>query len=233
VTVDPGGVSVVIPALDEAGRIGDCIRSAREAGAGEVIVVDGGSADGTPDAAQAADRVLSSARGRAAQMNAGAAAATGDFICFLHADTRLPAGGCEAVRAAFRDAGVAGGAFSAALAPSPDAGRWARGVLGLVQAMIGVRARLFRTYTGDQAIFIRRSLFERIGGYERVALMEDVQLSAAMRRAGKTVLLPERATTSARRWESRGPLRTVLLMWFLRAAHAAGMSPETCARLYR
>lgn len=230
----PGGVSVVIPALDEAARIGDCARAAREAGAVEVIVVDGGSTDGTPDAARAAaDRVLSAPRGRAVQMNAGSAAASGEFLCFLHADTRLPAGACEAIRRAMRDERVAGGAFSPSLAVSPAAGCWTRGVVRLTESMVAVRSRLFRAYTGDQAIFIRRTLFERTGGYEPVALMEDVRLSAAMRRAGKTVLLAERAVTSARRWESRGALRTVLLMWFIRAAHAAGMSPDRCAKLYR
>lgn len=228
-------VSIVIPALGEAEQVADCIRSARDAGADEVIVVDGGSADGTVAEATRAgvDRLLSSPPGRALQLNAGAAAAGGDFILFLHADTRLPTGACKSVRKAMADGRVVGGAFRLALGASGSAGQWTRMLLRLTGKMIGVRSRLFRAYTGDQGIFVRRNFFERIGGYERVALMEDVRLSAAMRRAGKTVLLGERAVTSARRWEARGPLRTILRMWSLRTAHALGMSAERCAKYYR
>lgn len=230
-----GRVSVIVPALDEAGRIGACVRSAREAGADEVIVVDGGSADSTTAEAReaGADAVIACAPGRAAQMNAGAAAAGGDFLCFLHADTRLPPGACDGIRAAMRDRAVSGGAFGLRLERSGIAGAWTRALLALTEAMAGVRARRFRRYTGDQAIFVRRSFFDGIGGYEPVPLMEDVRLSTAMRKAGPTVLLPARAVTSARRWESGGPLRTILRMWFLRAAHAAGMPPARCAELYR
>jgi rSAM/selenodomain-associated transferase 2 len=228
-------VSVVVPALDEAAGIAACVRSAREAGALEVIVSDGGSVDGTAEAARAAgaDSVLASPRGRALQMNAGAAAASGEILCFLHADTRLPPGGCRAIRLALSDATVVGGAFSLSLEPSDSAGRWTRAVVGLVSRMAGFRSRRFRRFTGDQAIFVRRAWFGRGGGYEPVALMEDVRLSAAMRRAGRTVVLRERAASSARRWESGGAVRTVLLMWGLRAAHALGMSPDRCAGLYR
>lgn len=228
-------ISVIIPALNEAGAIGDCIRNAREAGADEVIVVDGDSADTTADEARTggADRVIASPRGRAAQMNAGAASATGDLLCFLHADTRLPHCACGAIRAAMRDGSLAGGAFAVTLSHSPSTTPWTRALLGSTGRMIGARSRIFRSYTGDQAIFVRRALFERLKGYEEVPLMEDVRFSAALRKSGPTVLLAQRAATSARRWEACGPLRTIFLMWFLRAAHAAGMKPETCARIYR
>jgi rSAM/selenodomain-associated transferase 2 len=228
-------VSVVVPALDEAGRIGACVRSAREAGASEVIVVDGGSRDGTlAEAASAgADAAFGAPPGRASQMNAGAARASGDIFCFLHADSRLPAGACDAIRAALADPSVAGGAFRIALDLSPGASPLARLLLRLTATMAGVRAAALRSFTGDQAIFVRRTVFERIGGYERIPLMEDVRLSAAMRGAGKTVLLREKVATSARRWETGGPLRTIGLMWFLRAAHALGLSPGRCAALYR
>ncbi len=228
-------VSVIVPALDEAGQIAACIRSAREAGAGELIVVDGGSADGTADEARVAgaDAVIAGKPGRAAQMNAGASLAGGDILCFLHADTRIPPGACETILAAMRDESLVGGAFEVRLALSASAGTWIRGLLGVTEKMIGVRSRRFRRFTGDQAIFVRRTFFERMGGYEEIALMEDVRLSAAMRKAGRTVLLAEQAVTSARRWEARGPLRTILLMWFVRAAHASGLSPARCAALYR
>ena len=188
-------ISVIVPALNEAGRIGDCIRSARISGADEVVVVDGDSADETVAMARkaGADPVIAGPRGRAAQMNAGAASASGEILCFLHADTRMPAGGCEGVRIAMRDGATVGGAFGVTLEHSPAATIWTRALLGLTESMIGVRSRLFRRYTGDQAIFVRRSLFDRVGGYEEVPLMEDVRLSAAMRKAGSTVLLAQRA----------------------------------------
>ena len=228
-------ISVVIPALNEAGRIAACIRNARDTGADEVIVVDGGSADDTFAEAEhaGADHLLSSLPGRALQLNAGAAAAGGDLLLFLHADTRLPPGACATLRIAMRDTRMVGGAFHVALEVSGSARTWTRTLLGLTGRMIGVRSKLFRRYTGDQAIFVRRVLFERLGGYEPIPLMEDVRFSTGMRRSGRTALLGERVITSARRWEAHGPLRTILLMWFLRAAHALGMSPERCAAIYR
>lgn len=234
-TREGGTISVVIPALDEAARIADAVRSAIAAGADEILVVDGGSADATADeAARAgATRVIVGRRGRAAQMNAGAAASSSDILLFLHADTRLPTEAGEAVRRALLDRATAGGGFSVSFDLSPSSGTYARALLALTSAGIALRFRLLGTLTGDQAIFVRRALFERMGGYEEVELMEDVRLSAAMRKSGRTVLLREKAATSARRWEAHGPLRTILRMWFLRAAHAAGMSPARCAAIYR
>jgi rSAM/selenodomain-associated transferase 2 len=228
-------VSVVIPALNEEGPITVSIRSALEAGADEVIVVDGGSRDGTVGVARGLGaRVLSSPPGRARQMNAGAAAASGEILLFLHADTRLPPGAAAAVRTACRRNDALGGAFAVRLGLSPGASFYRRAILGLTGRMVAVRARLFHAYTGDQAIFLRREVFERLGGYPNIPLMEDAVLSRRLSRTGKTILVPLPLTTSARRWEARGPLRTILLMWSLRLAFLfLGMSPETCARLYR
>ncbi len=225
-------VSVVIPALDEAGRIGAAIRSARDAGADEVVVADGGSADGTAGVARGlADAVTVAARGRAAQMNAGARVASGDILLFLHADTILPGGAAAAVRAAV-EAGAVGGAFAVRLGVSPGA-PFARGaLLRLVARMINVRARSLRTYTGDQGIFVSRGAFEAIGGFPEIPLMEDVEMSRRLARRGRTALLPVPVVTSARRWESQGPVRTILLMWGLRLSHRLGMSPARCARIY-
>jgi rSAM/selenodomain-associated transferase 2 len=227
-------VSVVIPALNEEAGITVSIHSALEAGADEIIVVDGGSRDGTVAVARGLGvRVLFSPPGRARQMNAGAAAATGEILLFLHADTRLPSGAAAAVRTACGRNGALGGAFAVRLDLSPGASLYRRAILGLTGRMVAVRARLFLAYTGDQAIFLRREVFERLGGYPDIPLMEDAALSRRLARTGKTILVPLPLTTSARRWEARGPLRTILLMWSLRLAYLfLGMSPETCARLY-
>lgn len=230
----PPSVSVIIPALDEEKSVAAAILSARSAGADEVIVVDGGSADRTVGAAGAlADRVIPSPPGRARQMNAGARASRGEVLLFLHADTTLPAGSAHAVRGAVARDGVVGGAFSVGLTVSPRASALRRAVLELTGRMINLRARLFRAYTGDQAIFVRRDAFDRIGAFPEIPLMEDVEMSRRMTRHGKTVLLPLRLATSARRWETRGVLATILLMWSLRIAYLVGMTPQWCARRYR
>ncbi len=225
-------VSVVIPALDEAGCIGDAIRSARDAGADEVVVADGGSADGTAEAARPlADAVIVSPRGRAAQMNAGARTASGEVLLFLHADTLLPPGAIGAVRGAI-GAGAVGGAFAVRLGVSPGATPACRALLRITARMINARARCVRAYTGDQGIFVTREAFEAVGGYPEIPLMEDVELSRLLARRGRTALLPGPVVTSARRWESRGPVRTIFVMWGLRLSHRLGMSPARCARIY-
>lgn len=227
-------VSVIVPALNEEAAIGGTLRAAREAGADELIVADGGSEDRTREAADGiADAVVATAPGRALQMNAGARVSTGEALLFLHADTALPPGSVEAVRSALADPGISGGAFRVRLGISPNAPFARRVALRITGRMITFRSLLFRTYTGDQAIFLRRELFDRIGGYPEIPLMEDVELSRAMARSGRTVLLAQRVVTSARRWEAHGAARTILTMWFLRIAHRLGMSPAACARIYR
>lgn len=226
-------VSVIVPALNEEESLPATIRSAREARADEVIVVDGGSSDGTVEAARLlADLVIGSPPDRATQMNAGASASSGSILLFLHADTLLPAGGVDAVRAAIRQGGISGGAFSVQLSHSPSASRYRRAILRITGRMIGVRSKLFRTYTGDQGIFVRRDVFEAIGGFPEVPLMEDVEFSRRLARRGGTVLLPVRIETSGRRWEAFGPLRTILMMWSLRFAYFLGMPPARCAEIY-
>ena len=229
----PARVSVIIPALDEEASIARAIRSCREAGPCEVIVVDGGSRDRTVEIARArADAVIVAPRGRATQMNAGAAVARGKVLLFLHADTLLPAGSAPAVLGALRDPAVIGGAFRVRLMPSPGSGRYTRAMLWITGRMIGGRACVARAFTGDQAIFIREEVF-RAGGYPEIPLMEDIALSRRMRRAGKTVLLPLRVETSGRRWEAWGALRTVLFMWRIRIGLLLGRTPSRCAEAYR
>ena len=219
-------LSVVVPTLDEAEALPASLAAARQPGVHEVIVVDGGSRDGTLAVARArADRVLEAPRGRARQMNAGAAAARGDVLLFLHADTRVPAGYARAVARALADPAVVGGRFDVRL----DAAGLAYRALG---RLISLRSRLTRVATGDQAIFVRRAVFERVGGYPLVPLMEDVALSRAMKRVGPIACLRDTVTTSARRWQRHGLARTVVLMWALRAAYYAGVPPARLARVY-
>ena len=223
----PAALSVVVPTLDEAEALPAALAAARQPGVTEIIVVDGGSRDGTLALARAlADRVLETARGRARQMNAGAAVARGDVLLFLHADTRLPAGYAQAVARALADPRVVGGRFDVRL----DATGVAYRVVG---RLISVRSRVTRVATGDQAIFVRRAVFGRLGGYPAVPLMEDVALSRALKRAGRVACLGETVVTSARRWQRHGVARTVLLMWALRAAYYVGVSPARLARVYR
>jgi rSAM/selenodomain-associated transferase 2 len=220
-------LSVIVPALDEEHALEATIAAARQPGVLEIIVVDGGSRDRTVAMARTlADRVLRAERGRAKQMNAGAASARGDVLLFVHADTRLPPGCHRAITRALADERVVGGRFDLRLdAPGLP--------YRLIEKMISLRSRLTGVATGDQAIFARRSVFERLGGYPLLPLMEDIAFSRALKRAGRVACLRERVVTSARRWQQHGVVRTVLLMWLLRLAYYAGVSPARLARAYR
>jgi len=219
-------VSVVVPTLNEEGVLAATLDRARQPGVQEIIVVDGGSGDATAAvAAQHADLILSAPRGRAAQMNAGAAAAGGDILLFLHADTWLPDGFADAVGVACGDRAVVGGRFDVTLEPSSP-------LIRLTGELINRRSRLTRISTGDQAIFIRRAVFEQLGGYADIPLMEDIELSRRMKRAGRIACLRQRVTTSARRWRQDGVVRTILLMWSLRALYFCGVSPARLQRVY-
>jgi rSAM/selenodomain-associated transferase 2 len=216
-------LSIVIPCLDEAERIGACLAALAplRARGHEVIVVDGGSRDATPAAARGlCDRLLDAPRGRALQMNAGARAATGDALLFLHADTRLPPDALARVEQALE--GHVWGRFDVEI-------EGAHPMLKVVAWSMNLRSRLTGIATGDQAIFVRRAAFP---GFPEIALMEDVAFSRAMKRAGAPACLRSRVATSGRRWESRGVLRTVLLMWRLRLLYFLGARPERLARLY-
>jgi len=220
-------LSFVIPALDEAAGIERCLArlQAARARGHEVIVVDGGSHDATAALARPlADRVLAAARGRATQMNAGAAAAKGEGIVFVHADTLLAESADREVAAAL--ALAPWGRFDVRIA-----GR--HPLLGPIAATMNLRSRLTGVATGDQAIFVRRAVFEALGGYAAIPLMEDVELSRRLRRLARPSCLRQRVETSGRRWESRGVLRTVALMWRLRLAYRLGADPARLAERYR
>jgi rSAM/selenodomain-associated transferase 2 len=219
-------ISVVVPALDEAAEIDATLASARDPAVHEVIVVDGGSGDDTAArAAAAAARVVRAGRGRALQMNAGAALATGDVLLFLHADTRLPSGFGTAVCEALAG-GAIGGRFDVVL-------RGSHPLLPVVARLMNVRSRLTGVSTGDQAVFVRRDVFERLGGFAPLPLMEDVELTSRLKRAGRVAALRLAVATSGRRWEEHGVVRTIVLMWTLRLAYACGVPAERLARAYR
>ena len=221
-------LSIVIPVLNEAANMVaalDALAPLRARGA-EVIVVDGGSADETATLAKPlADFVIASARGRATQINAGAAIARGNVLLFLHADTRLPADADRLIREGLAQSGRAWGRFDVAIE-----GR--HPLLPVIAAFMNARSRLTGIATGDQAMFVTRDAFMAAGGFPAIALMEDIELSRRLKRISPPLCLRARATTSGRRWERRGVVRTVLLMWRLRLAHFFGASPESLARRY-
>ncbi len=240
-------LSVVIPALNEAERIEVTVRgaldaphsptlrhaprgSAPPAGAGtvpdavEVIVVDGGSSDGTPELAAAAGaRLIRSAPGRARQLDAGARAAGGDALLFLHADTRLPPGWPDAVRDALRDAGVVGGAFRLRF-------DWRSPAMRFIEWGARLRVALFGLPYGDQALFVRRAALDAIGGVPQQPVLEDLDLVRSLRRRGRLARLSLPAVTSARRYRAGGPLRTMLRHWRVAAGWALGVDRARLAR---
>ncbi len=220
-------VSVIIPTLNEETVLERTLRRARQPAVREIIVADGGSTDTTRAIArQLADVVICAPQGRAAQMNAGAEQASADLLLFLHADTLVPEGFAQAAVAACAQPDTVGGRFDVTLQPSS----W---LIWLTGELMNRRSRLTGIATGDHAIFIRREVFERLGGYARIPLMEDIDLSRRMKRAGRTVCLPQRVTTSARRWQKDGVVRTILLMWSLRLLYFLGVSPQRLQRAYQ
>jgi rSAM/selenodomain-associated transferase 2 len=221
-------LSVVMPCLNEAEQIGETLaglQQARNRGT-EIVVVDGGSHDGTVSlAAAGADVVVSAGRGRARQMNAGATRATGDVLLFLHADSRPPADFDRMVVAALAASARRWGRFDVSIGG-------AHRLLPVIAAAVNLRSRLTGIATGDQAIFVTRALFEASGGFPDIPLMEDVAFSASLRQLDRPLCLRHRVFTSGRRWEKHGVLRTILLMWRLRLAYALGASPHDLARRY-
>ncbi len=220
-------VSVVIPALDEQGRVGDAVASALAAGAAEVLVVDGGSTDATVAEAEAAGaRVLSAPQGRASQMNAGAAAASGGALLFLHADTTLPPGAAALASGVLAGPGVVAGAFDYAVGTPTATGR-------LVSTLGRARVRLTRHPYGDQALFVSARTFRDLGGFPDLPTLEDWEFVRRLKRLGRVEVLREPAVTSMRAWERRGLLRATAVNAAVIAAYRLGVDPETLARWRR
>lgn len=220
---------MIVPILDEEAIMPALIRrlaALRQDGC-EILIVDGGSRDGGPEIARANGYpVMTTAPGRARQMNAGAKAARGDILLFLHADTALPADALACVRAVLDSDAAEWGRFDVHIESSAR-------VLRAVASLMNWRSRFTGISTGDQAIFVRRDVFDSIGGFPDQPLMEDIEISKRLRRRSWPRRVASRAVTSGRRWEQRGVWRTILLMWRLRLAYWCGVPAATLAERYR
>jgi len=221
-------LSIIVPCFNEAEGIAETLGAlapVRSRGA-QVIVVDGGSTDATLARAGAgADLLITAPRGRAVQMNAGARHASGDVLLFLHADTRLPEAADALIRHGMVSEEKSWGRFDVTI-------RGRHPLLPLIAAAMNLRSRWSGIATGDQAIFVTRAEFERAGGYPEIALMEDVALSALLKRRSTPLCIARRVVTSGRRWEKHGVLRTVVLMWRLRLGYRLGADPGALAVRY-
>lgn len=219
-------VSIVIPALNEAGAIGEVLAGTAHASSVERIVVDGGSRDGTSEiAASCGARVIESPVGRARQMNAGAAASGGQYLLFLHADTVLPVGFEALVHLLASQPGFAAGAFTLRIdGPAPG--------LRLIETVANWRARFLGLPYGDQAYFLRADLFSKLGGYAEIPILEDFDLIRRARRWGRIEIVPHPVLTSARRWEQTGIWKTTLRNQLAVTAYCLGFSPRRIAQWY-
>jgi rSAM/selenodomain-associated transferase 2 len=221
-------VSIVIPVLDEEAEIVDALTALAplRARAVEIIVVDGGSRDRTAALARPlCDRIINAPRGRGLQMNAGAAAARGQILLFLHVDTRLPPDADRLVAAAVAESGRDWGRFDVRITGNHL-------LFPLIGATMNLRSRLTSIVTGDQAIFVTRQAFAAVGAFPYIPLMEDIAFSRRLKDRGAPICLRARALTSGRRWRKHGVIRTILLMWRLRLAFFLGADPDRLAQRY-
>lgn len=232
-------IAVIIPVLNEVRCLAHTLAHTETLGFDELIVVDGGSSDDTcailqsfadkvgarPSSTTGSMRVLTASRGRARQLNAGAAASGCDVLLFLHADTLLPTNARQAVSTALADAACVGGRFDVRFDSSRLPAR-------VVSYLMNLRSRWSGIATGDQAIFVRRVVFEKMGGFADLPLMEDIEFTRRLKRAGPRASLPDEVVTAFRRWEQQGPLRTILLMWTLRFLYWIGVSPHRLQHFY-
>ena len=224
-------ISLIIPVLNEAENIREIIQHIRELdadGAAEIIVVDGDPEGSTINTIKDEGvRTALSEKGRARQMNHGAALATGDVLLFLHADTLLPKNAFGLILSAINDQGFVGGAFDLGF-------NTRRRIFKITETYVFLRTRLTKIPFGDQAIFIRRHHFKQLSGYRDIPIMEDVELMKRIRkRGGRIRIIPEKVRTSARRYEQEGIIYTTIRNWMLQLEYALGVSPKRLVRWYK
>ena len=218
-------VSIIIPTLNESAVLAATIEGLRQQKPHEIIVVDGGSSDATCDAAADADLFLPGPRGRASQMNAGAARASGDVLLFMHADCSLEAGALCLVENCLKRSGIAAACFTMHVEENNVLYRW-------MDRVATARTQLAGLIFGDQGLFLRRTMFESVGGFPALRFMEDLALSMRLRRLGRMVVVPARIHVSPRRWQRAGVLRQTVRNWTMLALAAAGVHPDRLARYY-
>ena len=224
-------ITVIIPTLNEEQALPQTLAAIPALDELEIIIVDGGSTDRTISIAETfctqvpTAKLVTSPAGRGRQMNEGAKASRGDALLFLHADTLLPTNVQVVIESALADPAVVAGRFDVCF-DSPSA--WGC----MISTLMNWRSRLSGIATGDQAIFVRRHIFEQLGGFAEIPLMEDIELSRRLKRVGPIAALDEHVITSFRRWEQQGPLKTILLMWTLRFLYWVGVRPHQLAHFY-
>jgi rSAM/selenodomain-associated transferase 2 len=219
-------ISVIVPVLDEEKQLATTLEGLLALAPHEILVVDGGSSDRSREiAGRLGVNVMSAERGRARQMNQGAAQATGEVLLFLHADTRLPSSAFAEIRDAFTDADCVGGRFDVEL----EGDHW---MLPVVARMISERSRLTKVATGDQALFVRRGVFEQMGGFPDIPLMEDIAFCRSLKLMGRVACLRSRVVSSGRRWEIDGVWQTIFRMWTLKLLYLGGVSPARLKQYY-
>jgi rSAM/selenodomain-associated transferase 2 len=218
-------VSIIIPTLNEEGCLAGTLRELRRQKPREIIVADGGSTDATRAAAAEADRFVPAPRGRGLQMNAGAAGACGDILLFLHADCTLEDGALAEAERCLGRRDVVAGCFTMRVQARGPLYRW-------IDAFAGARVRLGGLIFGDQGLYLRREMFERLGGFPPLRLMEDVFLSRRLSRHGRLVVAARRIFVSPRRWQRAGIVRQALRNWALLGLAAGGVHPDRLAALY-
>lgn len=222
-------LSIIVPILNEAVNLPELLEQLLpyQRGGSEVILVDGGSEDGSPQLANCMGfEVIHAPRGRARQQNAGALQAHGEILVFLHADTVLPFNAERLIQQSMDDTKRVWGRFDVRIQGSSP-------MFGLISTLMNGRSRLTGIATGDQAIFVTREAFQKIGHFPDQALMEDIELSIRLKKLSKPICLNTPVMTSGRRWETYGIWKTIFLMWYLRWQYWLGVSPDVLRKAYK